>query len=196
MREPQAAYVIRLQVITIAWMLAECGVALTSSWSARSPALLAFGSDSLVELLSAFVVLLQFTSSFHLDPARAARWAGVLLLVLAAIVTCTSGAALIGGVQPQSSWPGIAITAAALVVMPMLSRAKKTAALKTKDRALAADAVQSATCAYLAAISLSGLAANAVFKIHWLDPSAALLAVPFLGVEGRRALRGDPCRCC
>lgn len=188
--------VVKLQVITILWMLLECGVALTASWRARSPVLLAFGSDSFVELLSAGIVLLQFSPSFKLNSTRAALWSGVLLLLLAGLVTATSLAALAFRIRPATSWLGIAITAAALIIMPLLSKAKRRAAFAINNRALAADAVQSATCAYLAAISLVGLAANAKFGLHWIDPMAALIAVPFICIEAKRALRGDPCQCC
>lgn len=191
-----SSHIVRLQLTTIAWMLIECGVALTSSWKAHSPALLAFGSDSLVELLSACVVLLQFSPTFKLSFRRAAQWSGILLFFLAGIVTFTSFGALILRVRPDTSWTGIAVTVAALVVMPILSRAKRRAARAIDNRALAADAVQSATCAYLAGISLVGLAANAAFHIHWIDPLAALIAVPIICLEARRALRGDPCQCC
>src|ERR1700753_2320997 len=76
----------RLQVLTICWMLVECSMALTASWRAHSPALLAFGADSSVELLSAVVVLLQFTSIFKISTERATRIAGILLYLLAGIV--------------------------------------------------------------------------------------------------------------
>lgn len=66
----------------------------------------------------------------------------------------------------------------------------------TDSRVLAADAVQSATCAYLAAITLVGLALNALLHIHWIDSAAALAALPILFVEGRRAIRGEGCACC
>lgn len=192
----QPSHVVRLQVITIFWMLLECGLALAASWRAQSPVLLAFGSDSFVELLSAGVVLLQFSPRFQLNVGQAARWSGVLLIILAGLVTATSVAALALGIRPAISWVGIAVTIAALIVMPLLSRAKRKAAYTINNRALAADAVQSATCAYLAAISLMGLAANALLGLRWIDPLAALIAVPFICIEARRALRGDPCQCC
>jgi divalent metal cation (Fe/Co/Zn/Cd) transporter len=188
--------IIRLQLITVAWMLVECGVALISSSKAHSPALLAFGSDSFVELLSAGVVLLQFAPSFTLSPPQAARWSGALLFFLAAIVAFTSLGALILGIQPATSWIGIAVTVAALLIMPVLSRAKRRGAYVANNRALSADAVQSATCAYLAGITLCGLAINAVFHLRWIDPLAALFAIPIICLEATRALRGDPCQCC
>lgn len=186
----------RLQWATIAWMLIECAVALWAAWRAHSAALLAFGSDSLVELLSAAVVLLQVTRSFQIKEETAARWAGVLLYVLAGAVALSSLASLWLGVKPESSPAGIAITVAALVVMPLLSAAKRSLAAETGNLALAADSVQSATCAYLAAITLAGLAANAFFHLPWLDPVAALAAVPVLCIEGARTLRGEGCGCC
>jgi divalent metal cation (Fe/Co/Zn/Cd) transporter len=59
--------------------------------------------------------------------------------------------------------------------------------------ALAADAVQSAACAYLAAITLIGLGLNAAFHIGWFDSAAALIAVPLLLKEGREAWQGRSC---
>ena len=193
---PPARQVIGLQVATLAWMFIECGIALIAAWRARSPALLAFGADSLVELLSAAVVLVQFVPAIALSQARAARWAGMLLFVLAGGITLTSGGALIRGVEPAPSWLGIGVTGAALIAMPLLSGAKRRAAQRLHNSALAADAVQSATCAYLAAVTLFGLALNAAFSVPWIDPAAALVAVPIICLEGRRALRGEVCGCC
>jgi len=95
-------HVVHLQIITLAWMLVECAAALFSAWKAHSPVLLAFGSDSFVELLSATVVILQFALSFTLSTARATRVAGILLFVLAAVVAFTSLAALVGGAEPET----------------------------------------------------------------------------------------------
>jgi divalent metal cation (Fe/Co/Zn/Cd) transporter len=188
--------VIWLQGITLVWMLAECGISLYGSVAAHSAALLAFGADSFVELLSATVVLLEIVPSFPLTRDRAARLAGILLFVLSGVVALVTLLALVSGVTPEASCSGIAITFAALVVMPILAWAKRRVARQTNNRALAADAVQSATCAYLAAVTLAGLAINALWHIHWVDSAAALLALPILIVEGRRAFRGESCGCC
>jgi divalent metal cation (Fe/Co/Zn/Cd) transporter len=185
-----------LQGITLVWMLVECGVSLYGAVTAHSPALLAFGADSFVELLSATLVLLTLIPSFPLTKDRAARLAGILLFVLAGVVAFVTVLSLLYRVKPETSCSGIAITFAALVVMPILAWAKRRTAQRTSNRALAADAVQSATCAYLAAITLAGLAINALWHIRWVDSAAALLALPILVVEGRRALRGESCGCC
>jgi divalent metal cation (Fe/Co/Zn/Cd) transporter len=110
-----------LQGVTLAWMLAECGVSLYGAISAHSPALLSFGADSFVELLSAIAVLLAILPSFPLTQARAARLAGILLFVLAGIVALVTVLSLLYRVRPETSCSGIAITFAALIVMPILA---------------------------------------------------------------------------
>ena len=192
----RARTIIRLQVITIGWMLIECSIALTAAWKAHSPALFAFGSDSSVELPSALVVLFQFTPVFKVSAERAARVAGFLLFILAALVGLISSSALVFRVQPDGSPLGIAVTAIALCLMPILSNAKRKNAEITGNRALAADAVQSATCAYLAELTLLGLVLNTAFHIHWIDPLAALVAIPIICIEAKRALKGEACGCC
>lgn len=177
-------------------MLVECGLSLYSAALARSPALLAFGSDSLIELLSAMVVMLQFIPRFGLSRRRAHRTAGLLLFALAGVVVTTAAVALALHLHPQVSRLGIGITIAALIAMPALAWLKNHEALRNNNPALRADAVQSAACAYLAGITLVGLFGNAVFGIAWLDSLAALVAVPLLLKEGKAASRGESCGCC
>jgi divalent metal cation (Fe/Co/Zn/Cd) transporter len=81
------------------------------------------------------------------------------------------------------------------VAMPGLAWLKRREAKKLGNAALRADAAQSATCAYLAAVTLTGLAAYALWHVAWMDSAAALLAVPVLVVEGRRTWRGEGCGC-
>jgi divalent metal cation (Fe/Co/Zn/Cd) transporter len=188
--------VVWLQSITLAWMLVECGASLYAAATAHSPALLAFGSDSFVELLSAAVVLLQFSSPKSISERTAGRINGALLLVLALIVACTALLSLALHLQPEPSLLGMLITAAALVAMPVLAALKRKEARRMNHAALAADAVQSATCAYLALVTLAALAANAAFHIPWADSLAALVAIPILLHEGRLAWQGHACGCC
>lgn len=183
-----------LQWITIAWMTVECGASLWAAAQAHSVALLAFGSDSLIELLSAVVVLLQFASRFSLKKAYADKAAGALLFALAGVVVCIAW--LERTRQMETSLLGIVITILALIAMPLLARMKRREAQRISNRALAADATQSATCAYLAAVTLAGLVSYAIWHVRWVDSAAALLAIPILIVEGRRAWRGESCDCC
>jgi len=159
---PDAARQIRrVQAITIAWMSVEATVSLFSAGRAHSPAMLAFGGDSAVELLSATVVLWRFRTGTEHEWAErlATRIAGALLFALAAFVALTSALSLLGYGRCDS------IT-------------------------------QSALCAYLSVIALAGLVLNAVLRLRWADPVAALVILPLVIWEGRAAIRGKPCACC
>lgn len=182
-----------LQWITIGWMTVECGVSLWAAAQSHSVALLAFGSDSLVELLSAVVVLLQFLPGFRLSKSRADKASGALLFALAVVVL---GISWLGRTREmETSRIGIAITVLALIAMPGLAWLKRREARRMNNRALAADAMQSATCAYLAGVTLAGLLIFAVWQIRWVDTVAALAAIPILVIEGRRTWRGEGCGC-
>jgi divalent metal cation (Fe/Co/Zn/Cd) transporter len=188
--------IVWLQSITLAWMLVECGFSLYAAVSAHSPAMLAFGSDSLIELASASVVLLQLVPAVRISERKAARAGAVLLYLLAAAVAAIGLISLLKRFRPEASVSGIAITIAALIAMPVLAMLKRREARRSGNAALAADAVQSATCAYLALTALAGVSINALWHIPWIDPAAALVAVPILLDEGRSAWRGHACGCC
>src|ERR1039458_4659887 len=117
----------RVQIVTIAWMSVEAVVSLFAAWRAGSPALLAFGGDSAIELFSAVVVLWRFrASATHEDEERrAAHVAGALLFTLAAYVAITSVASLLGYSEPKPTFLGIAILVAAATVMPWLAKEKR-----------------------------------------------------------------------
>ena len=188
----------RVQAITIAWMSVEAGVSLFAAWRARSPALLAFGGDSAIELFSAVVVLWRFRTSAARGDAerRAARVAGALLFALAAYVAITSVASLLGYNEPKPTLLGIAILVAAAAVMPWLAKEKRRLSVAMGSAALRADAAQSALCAYLSLIALAGLAINAIWHVKWADPVVALAVLPLIVWEGLEAMRGKTCGCC
>ena len=175
----------------------EATVSLFAAWRAHSPALLAFGGDSAIELFSAAVVLWRFRTTAHENAeSRAARVAGALLFALAAFVAITSVASLLGYNEPKPTLLGIAILVAAAAIMPWLAREKRRLSGATGSAALRADAAQSALCAYLSLIALAGLAINAIWSVKWADPTAALAVLPIIGWEGREAMRGKTCGCC
>ncbi len=179
--------ILHLQVLTIVWMTVEAVVSLGTAWSSHSPALFAFGGDSLIELLSAAVVFWRFR--FTLNEARAARIAGVLLFVLAGLVILTSTLNFLGYREAQRSLVGIGILLASAVGMPWLASRKRRLAAITSSAALKADAAESSLCAYMAWIALAGLAVNAIWGKSWADPLAALTLVPLIIREGWEAVR-------
>src|SRR6266849_269247 len=188
----------RIQTFTIAWMTLEAAMSLAAAWMARSPALLAFGGDSAIELFSAIVVLWRFRA--HADQEHsekhAARIAAVLLFILAAYVVVVSALTLVGYGEPKTTYVGIAVLIAATIIMPWLAKEKRKLSAITGSAALRADAAESALCAYLALIALVGLGINAIWHLRWADPIAALVIVPLILWEGWEAMRGKACGCC
>ena len=188
----------RIQVVTIVWMSIEAAVSLSAAWIARSPALLAFGGDSGIELLSAVVVVWQFSAPVGNRQAktRAARVAGALLFALAAYVTVVSALTLLGRNEPKPTYLGLGILVAAAAIMPWLANEKRKLSAATDSAALRADAAQSGLCAYLSLIALVGLGVNAIWHVAWADPVAALTVTPLILWEGKEAIRGKACGCC
>jgi len=187
----------RVQALTIIWISVEAAVSLVAAWVAHSPALVAFGGDSAIELLSAAVVLWAFTRSVDIPykETRAARVTGILLFVLAGYVTVVSAMAFLGYSEPEPSYPGVAILIAAAAIMPWLAKQKRNLSATTGSAALRADAAQSGLCAYLSTIALVGLAVNAIWHVSWADPVAALAVTPLILWQGKEALRGKSCNC-
>ena len=181
--------VLQLQVITLIWMSAEAVVCLVTASLSHSPALLAFGGDSLIELLSAAVIFWRFR--FTLGEARAARIAGGLLFALAGFVVLTSILSLIGYCEARSTLFGIGILLAAAVMMPWLASRKRKLAAATSSAALKADAAESALCGYMAWIALAGLVVNAIWNKPWADPIAALALTPLILHEGWEAIQAS-----
>jgi divalent metal cation (Fe/Co/Zn/Cd) transporter len=187
----------RIQAITIAWMSMEAALSLWAAWTARSPALAAFGGDSGVELMSAVVVLWRFrTHASELAEQRAARIAGILLFLLAVCVVFASAVSLFGYNEPKLSYLGMAVLVGAAIIMPVLAKEKRRLSAITGSAALRADAAESALCAYLSIIALMGLLVQAIWHITWADPVAALAITPLIAIEAREALRGKACGCC
>ncbi len=188
----------QIQTVTIAWLSVEAVVSLLAAWMAHSPALLAFGGDSAIELLSAVVVYWRFRSKRNDERTEklAARITGNLLFALAAYVALVAALALLGHSEVRRSFLGIVVLIAAAVVMPLLAQQKRRLSALTASAALRADAAESALCGYLSIIALASLVAHAFWGVPWAVPIAALCLIPLVVREGWQALKGRPCECC
>ena len=192
---------LRVEGVTIVWMVVEAAVAIGVGISTRSGAALAFGVDSVIELGSAGVLVWRLRAEFDRRPPeeverierKAGRIVGGALYALAAYVVLQSLAVLFLHVEPEPSALGIALAIAATVGMPVLARVKTGVAEAIGSPALKGDAACSVTCAYMAATLLVGLVLNALFHWWWADPVAALGIVYFLVREGTEAWNGDDC---
>jgi len=189
--------IVRLQVLTIAWMSIEAIVALGAAWSAHSSALLGFGGDSAIEMFSAVVVLWRFRSKSGSEESEriAARVAGGLLFLVAGFVIVSSGLSLLGYREPRPSIAGIILLIVAAIGMPWLASQKRKLAIQVSSAALKADATESALCGYLSLIALAGLLVNAIFHAPWADPVAALALVPLIAREAWEAMHTSR-HCC
>jgi divalent metal cation (Fe/Co/Zn/Cd) transporter len=197
---------IRVEWLTIVWMVIEAIVSVGAGLTAGSIALIAFGVDSVIELVSAGVLLwrLRFeslgvttTAQIEWAEQRASRVVGWSLLLLAVYVIIQSAYDLWTRAAPESSPVGIALAAAALLVMPALIRTKLKVSSAINSPALKGDAACGVVCLYMAATLLVGLVLRAALGWWWADPLAALGIVYFIVREGREALRAeDACGCC
>ncbi len=183
----------RLEYLTIAWNSAEAAVALIAGLLAGSIALIGFGLDSVIEVCSGAIVLWRLFADNERSERLALKVVGVSFLALAAYVAFDSIKTLWLREAPERSLPGIVLAAVALIVMPLLARAKRRVAAGIGSRALHADSRQANLCAYLSAILLGGLLLNALLGWWWADPVAGLAMTPIIVNEGREALRGESC---
>jgi len=189
----QLSRVLRLEALTIAWMAVEAATGIIAGLAAGSVALLGFGLDSLAEIFAAAVVVWHLRGLEEEREQRALRLIGVSLFVLAAYVSTESVLDLVLRHRPETSLPGIVLAAAALVLMPLLARAKQRAGRSLGSAAVVAESSETRLCAYLSAALLAGLALNAGFGWWWADPLSALAIAALAAWEGREAWRGDSC---
>ena len=192
----------RLEWITIAWMLVEAAVAIASSIASGSLVLFAFGLDSVIELISAGVLLwrlsveLRHGQAFSQKAERiAGRIGGALLFGLAAYVVLAAGWSLWTRYHGEFSLPGFIVTLAAIPIMLYLARRKIHLADLLGSRALKADGVESITCGWLSVVAVISLGAQAIFGVWWIDSAGALAIVWFLAKEARETWSVEQCAC-
>lgn len=186
---------IRLIVgFTIVYNVIEAVVAIAAGSVASSAALIGFGLDSSIEVLSAAAVAWQFTRR---DPERwekpTLRVIAVAFFALAAYVIVSSILSLVGGDRPQHSTIGLVLTALSVVIMPLVSFAERRAGLEVGSATAVADSKQTLICTYLSVAVLIGLALNSLLGWWWADAVAGLVIAIFAVREGLEAWKGDAC---
>jgi divalent metal cation (Fe/Co/Zn/Cd) transporter len=185
--------------LTIAWNVIEAVVAIAAGIAAGSIALVGFGFDSTIEVLSAFVVVWQFRAELRggYDDARertALRLIAVSFFVLATYVTVEALRDLIFvDAEAGASTVGIVLAAASLIVMPLLALAKRRTATRLGSPTLRADAAETMLCSWLSAVLLGGLVLNAAVGWWWADPVAGIGIAGLATREGLETWRGESC---
>ncbi len=174
---------IRIEVITIVWMVMEMALSIAAGIAAHSLLLTAFGLDSLIELISGSILLWRLLvesrggelESIERAEHRAAWVVAISLGLLSAYVAISSIYGLTSRSKPESSIIGMGVSVAAILIMPILAVAKRRISKRIKSEALAVDAINSITCAYMAGTVLVGLGLNRLFGWWWVEYIAALL---------------------
>ncbi|GAA1869904.1 cation transporter [Myceligenerans crystallogenes] len=186
---------IRLVVLaTIAYNVIEAVVAIWAGRAAGSAALIGFGLDSVVEVLSAAAVAWQFAGR---DPEARERTAmrviAFAFFALAAFVTVESVRTLIGAERAEHSTTGLVLAGVSVVVMPALSWIERRTGRELGSASAVADSRQTLLCAWLSGVLLAGLLLNSLFGWWWADPLAALVIAAVAVREGLEAWNGDAC---
>lgn len=189
---------VRVELVTIAWMTVEAGVAIGAGILARSVLLTAFGLDSVLEMVTGGVLLWRLLveargeSLARVEHAehRAAWVTGVGLVLLCIYVVASAGASFFRGIRAEASTAGIVLAIGALAIMPLLAWRKRTIAKQIGSAALRGDAACSITCASMAGALLIGLALTALLRWWWADSLTAIVLLYWLVPEAHEALEG------
>ncbi|MBI2816175.1 MAG: cation transporter [Acidobacteria bacterium] len=187
-----------LEYFTIAWNAVEGVVGVVAGVLAGSISLVGFGVDSFIEVTSGAALLWRMSSDAQEHERErnervALRIVGSCFIALALYVTYEAGSDLLARRAPEQSLAGIVLAVVSLIVMPLLSRAKRRVGAQLDSAAMNADARQTEFCTYLSAILLAGLVLNATLGWWWADPAAGLIMVPVIAKEGIQGLRGNAC---
>ncbi len=182
-----------LEYATMTWMVAEATVAITAGVLASSIVLIGFGLDSVIEFFAAVIVIWQLRGEVagQQRETRAVRLIGLTFFALAIYLAAESIHDLITHAKPGESAAGLAITAAALVVMPVLAIAKRRTGQALGTRTLVAESAETFFCAYTSAAALAGVGLNTALGWWWADPAAALVIAALAVKEGLEAWHGD-----
>ncbi|MGB7630344.1 MAG: cation transporter [Candidatus Deferrimicrobium sp.] len=186
--------------ITIAWMVIEAAVAIGAGIAARSITLTAFGLDSVIELISAVVLIwrlrVELTHGKEFSETaerRASKIGGGLLFALAAYVVLSAAWSLWNGQGEEFSMAGLILVLAAIPIMYFLAKRKIFLAERIGSRALRADAIESITCGWLSCVVVIGLTAQYLVGAWWIDAVTSLGILWFLVKEGLEAWKGEKC---
>jgi len=156
---------------------------------AGSFAVLAFGGDSLIELVSGLAVLggLRKDSSRSSNDGahgkRTEHFTSLLLFALIPVIGLGSVYSYLSGLKPEGSPLGIAIAVGAVIVMPYLYVQKKRIGRETRSLALSMDAIESVTCLFMATALLVGLLAEYFLGLWWADYLATGVILAFVARE-------------
>jgi cation diffusion facilitator family transporter len=187
---------VRLEYFTVSWNVVEAVVAITAGLIAGSVALVGFGVDSGIEVLSALALLWRLrragADASEAEEAHAERRAlfavAATFFLLTVYIGIEAVGALASGEAPERSTVGLALALVSLAVMPLLAYWKGRTGREMGSRALQADAIETWVCSYLSLALLAGVGLYAAFGWAWADPVGALAMLPIIVWQGWETL--------
>ena len=193
-RDRHLSEAIRWCGLSVAWAMIVGVTALVAGFAAGAIALVGFGADSIVDGSVSAVLVWRFRRErstrrdSELIERRTGRAVGAVLVVIGLYVSVGAVTALAGHSKPERSMVGVVLSAASIVVLPVLARAKLRLAGLLSSPALRGDGVLSLAGAALATVTLASLVLDAAFGFWWSDAVAALVIALVLLREGGRIL--------
>jgi hypothetical protein len=188
-----------LSWVSLGWMTVEGVVGLLAGFDASSLSLVIWAVSSFVEGLASMIVIWRFTGSrtFSALSERTAQRlvAGSFLVLTPYFVYEAIDKLVNNSSHTTANAAGIAVTASAIVLMPLLGWTKLRLADRLDSGATAGEGIQNLMCAFQAAAALIALiAAGAGLGI--LDPIAALVVATVAAKESIALWRGQADDCC
>ncbi|WP_410641605.1 cation transporter [Amycolatopsis sp. lyj-346] len=186
-----------LQYVTIGYNVVEGVIAISAGLAAASVALVGFGIDSGVEVVSALLIAVRLRAAIRTGVVderkerRALRFVALTFFALGAVIFAESVREIVIGAKPEKSLIGIVLTGVSMVTMPFLAAVKRRTGLAMNSRIIVADAAETRLCVWLSVTTFLGLVAYAVLGWTWLDAAAGLVIALFAVHEGRRAWSGE-----
>lgn len=186
---------LRLEAFSISWDVIEGVVAVWAGIVSGSTTLMGFGFESIIEVTAAGTLYWRLRKELRGEAPRGeveqrALWiVGIAFFVLASYVAYESISKLVQQQGPEMSVIGMAMAAAALIVMPFLAYAKNRTGRQLQSEALIADSRETIASTYLSLTVLLGLGLNGLFSWWWSDSVAALAMLPYLAWAGIDALK-------
>ena len=185
-----------LEYVTVGWNVIEGVVAIGAGLLAGSVALVGFGVDSSIEVISALGLLWRLrtagpTASVQEESSaerRALYVVAATFFLLAAYITYEAITALLGREAPDRSTVGLVLSVLSLLIMPALAYMKQRTGRRMGSRALVADAAETWVCSYLSLALLAGVGLHALFGWWWADAVGALAMLPVILWQGWETL--------
>jgi cation diffusion facilitator family transporter len=187
-----------LSYFTVGYNILEGAVSIFAGILAGSIALLGFGLDSIVESLSGGVMIWRFRHQKELTEEeeekrekRAAKLVACTFFVLGAYVLYESVHKLLVREIPETSFIGMGVAVASIIVMPVLFTMKYRTGIQLRSKSLIADSKETLACLFLSVALLIGLGLNYLFGFWQADPIVGLIVVVFLAREGYEILTDE-----